>query len=68
MRIRGHYAAIGEDWQIAEEDVAHHVAANLCDQREPRMAAGAEGIHEHGLIILPKGQAVDLADGLVIGR
>jgi hypothetical protein len=47
--------------------VADDLAADLGDQRQPTVAAVAQGLDDPGLLILPEGDSVDVTDGLVVG-
>ena len=65
-RERRDDAAIGVDGQIAEEDVTDNRAIDFRNEREAHMAAGAEGVHEFGLVVPAEGEADDLANRLVV--
>ena len=43
------------------------LAFGLGYQRHPDVAAVPQGIDDPGLVVLAEGEAVDLADGLVVG-
>ena len=56
----------GDDVQIAEQDVAHHLAVDFGDQRDGSKPASTQGIDQASLTILSECKAIRLANGVVV--
>ena len=52
---------------MAEEDVADDLPGSFGEERHPDIAPVPQGVHKPSLVVLTKGEPVDMPDGFVIG-